>query len=454
MESRDLRNNIAQSKWQPYASAVARNRSQSYFVETVIAIILVIGFALLLFDNRLYVLRVLPFFAKGSAILATTGCQPGKEARIILPTSLGEKYMSGSLKRAIVSWNDCMRPGALPVFGFRTLDESGSGAIYAESYTATVSSLWSFSKAELDNSVLHGAGYNDAEDYKAQSGLPVLQETLGPTNPVLVDLTLVRNHHSQFSRRLPQLVTFAKNIKASEIDVLLQKNAVLIDTRRHDLFEGNHHPFALNIPYEINGSDWDRHSKFNQFVGVDHFNIKQLPEDLNKSIIFSGESEFDFAPVRALLFAYHGGWKNLYWNRGGEVERLGSPSRTPEAHPGIRTVSVEMAKKIMEDPRITVVDARLPRAYAVFHLPRALNLPYDERSIESRLSATMDITRFKAAKDAFDPPPGLGENVLVYGRDLGDFGALKAAIWLKESAKNVMWLRGGSDEWLDVQYGR
>lgn len=100
--------------------------------------------------------------------------------------------------------------------------------------------------------------------------------------------------------------------------------------------------------------------------------------------------------------------------------------KTPKRLPGVRTISVEDAVKLIG--KATFVDARSRNDFAQLHIDGALSVPYSEKR------------KYEKSKP-----------LVFYGYDEGDWSGAKAAMNAsKAGITRVLWLRSGFRKWLEA----
>jgi len=108
---------------------------------------------------------------------------------------------------------------------------------------------------------------------------------------------------------------------------------------------------------------------------------------------------------------------------------------TPESLKGVTMVDDGMVKA--EHGKIKIYDVRLKAEYVESHIPGAISVPYEEKSVQA--------TNFDASKDQFDLskfPPNKDETFIVYCNGPRCWKSYKAAVLLiKAGYKNVKWYR-------------
>lgn len=114
---------------------------------------------------------------------------------------------------------------------------------------------------------------------------------------------------------------------------------------------------------------------------------------------------------------------------------------TPTTLSGGKVISAEEAKSLAG--KAAFFDMRKAVSYGKGHLPGAQPLPYDQKSDKS--------TNFDASMDKFDMsqlPSDKGAAIVFYSDGITGWKSYKAAVTaIKNGYTNVMWFRGGTDEW-------
>lgn len=116
---------------------------------------------------------------------------------------------------------------------------------------------------------------------------------------------------------------------------------------------------------------------------------------------------------------------------------------TPKTLSGVKVVSVDEAKKLLNNKLVKFFDMRSAINYGKGHLPGAIALPYKEIS---EFKADFD-----ASKDSFDMsklPSDKNAQILFYSDGPKGWKSYKAATLARKAGyKNVMWFREGTAEW-------
>ncbi|MBI5026475.1 MAG: rhodanese-like domain-containing protein [Nitrospirae bacterium] len=116
---------------------------------------------------------------------------------------------------------------------------------------------------------------------------------------------------------------------------------------------------------------------------------------------------------------------------------------TPTALKGSKIISAEEAKALLDKKEANFFDVRSPVNYGKGHIPTAVSLPYKEKSAWK--------PDFNASLDEFDLsklPKDKNAKIVVYSDGTTGWKSYKAAvIAIKAGYKNVMYYRGGFDEW-------
>lgn len=116
---------------------------------------------------------------------------------------------------------------------------------------------------------------------------------------------------------------------------------------------------------------------------------------------------------------------------------------TPKSLIGVKVVSVEEVKVLLNDKTIKFFDMRSAINYGKGHLPGAVALPYKENS---KFSAVFD-----ASKDSLDMskfPSDKKTQILFYSDGPTGWKSYKAAVIAhKAGYKKIMWFREGTAAW-------
>jgi rhodanese-related sulfurtransferase len=115
---------------------------------------------------------------------------------------------------------------------------------------------------------------------------------------------------------------------------------------------------------------------------------------------------------------------------------------TPTTLTGCKIISVDEAKKLFDEKSATFVDTRNPLNYGKGHVPGANLIEY-KGSSENK-------PEFDGSKDQFDLSklPDKRASIVFYGHGVTGWKAYKGAVHaIKAGYGNVMWFRGGMEEW-------
>lgn len=116
---------------------------------------------------------------------------------------------------------------------------------------------------------------------------------------------------------------------------------------------------------------------------------------------------------------------------------------TPATLDGGKVISVEEAKKLLDGKSALFVDTRSVVNFGKGRIPGALTAAYKEKS--------EPVASFNAAEDAFELeklPKDKSAPVVFYSDGPTGWKSYKAAVLsVKAGHKNVMYLRGGMNDW-------
>ncbi len=116
---------------------------------------------------------------------------------------------------------------------------------------------------------------------------------------------------------------------------------------------------------------------------------------------------------------------------------------TPITLSGGKIVNAEEVKTLVDQKAGTVVDTRNPLNYGKGHIPGAILIEYKGKS-ENKPDFDDSIDRFDSTK----LPNDRGAKIVFYGHGVTGWKGYKAAMKaVKAGYKNVMWFRGGLEEW-------
>jgi rhodanese-related sulfurtransferase len=233
-----------------------------------------------------------------------------------------------------------------------------------------------------------------------------------------------------------QNATFAELLDERwQIEAMASEGAQLIDSRQKSDFARDHDRRAMNVPYL--GKD-------------DSFDLKSLPEDKEKRLVFYGYSALDRAPLRAMTRAALAGWKHVYWYREGELGIKDISMSTPESYPGLPVVGASQIPRLLKRRHALPIAIEIDDKYSAETLPGSVSV---SSSTDTLPFATDEDTLNKFPPDlemrAF--PRSKSVPLVIYGNDRQDWRAFRVAVWFKNAGWPVYWYRGGALDWSALQ---
>jgi rhodanese-related sulfurtransferase len=113
----------------------------------------------------------------------------------------------------------------------------------------------------------------------------------------------------------PTSLPGAKVISAAEAKMLAAKGMAVYDVRVAEEFDTAHIPGAISVPYK------EASAKEVGFDPADdQFALNKLPKDKNTPFMMYCDGTICWKSYKSALMAIQGGWKNVYWFRGGFPE--------------------------------------------------------------------------------------------------------------------------------------
>jgi rhodanese-related sulfurtransferase len=113
----------------------------------------------------------------------------------------------------------------------------------------------------------------------------------------------------------PTSLPGAKVITVAEAKVHIAKGMAVYDVRLAEEFDTAHIPGAISVPYK------EASAKEVGFDPVDdQFALNKLPKDKNTPFMMYCDGTICWKSYKSALMAIQGGWKNVYWFRGGFPE--------------------------------------------------------------------------------------------------------------------------------------
>lgn len=356
-----------------------------------------------------------------------------------------ESVNNGQLKTALINPKYCVTAGDLQIKVRTPYDDNFSG-IYITSGLVTIKSIAHYDSQQIPEEELQPflAGKTFI-DYR-QSLIKYL-ESNGLTHKrwSVVHFDLKTPVQLRSLRATPNELEFAQVIDFVDMQKLESQGAKIVDVRLTAQFNANHLPQAINLPY-AKSVDY-AHASWANFSKKETFNTSLLPNAT--PLIFMGASEFDIAPVRALIFTSRAGFKNLFWYRGGEADRRKLNVETGMTYPNIETVDAKKTMDFISSKSGLTVDVRTGAEFKNDHLPNAIHAKYSEVSSEPLQPSELNFKSLKNIGDTFKSKDlgSANKSVLIYGADEFDFRAIKAAIWLQGNGwKNILWFRNGTKD--------
>ncbi|MBI5893402.1 MAG: rhodanese-like domain-containing protein [Deltaproteobacteria bacterium] len=121
---------------------------------------------------------------------------------------------------------------------------------------------------------------------------------------------------------------------------------------------------------------------------------------------------------------------------------------TPTVLKGGKIISADEAKSLVDKKEAVLFDFRSAINFGKGHIPKAVILPYKGKSPN-----TPDVTPAQDEFDAAKLPSDKNANIVFYSDGPKGWKSYKAAlIAIKIGYKNVMWFRGGFNEWTEKGY--
>jgi rhodanese-related sulfurtransferase/ABC-type phosphate/phosphonate transport system substrate-binding protein len=123
----------------------------------------------------------------------------------------------------------------------------------------------------------------------------------------------------------PTSLPGARVITVAEAKALIAKGTPVYDVRIADEFDAAHIPGAISVPYkEASAKEVGFDSAEDQFA------LNKLPKDKSTPFMMYCDGTICWKSYKSALMAIQGGWKNVYWFRGGfpEWKGAGLPTET------------------------------------------------------------------------------------------------------------------------------
>ncbi len=113
----------------------------------------------------------------------------------------------------------------------------------------------------------------------------------------------------------PTSLPGAKVLTMAEAKMQIEKGMAVYDVRASEEFDTAHIPGAISVPYK------EASAKEVGFDPADdQFALNKLPKDKNTPFMMYCDGTICWKSYKSALMAIQGGWKNVYWFRGGFPE--------------------------------------------------------------------------------------------------------------------------------------
>ena len=152
---------------------------------------------------------------------------------------------------------------------------------------------------------------------------PAAQQKLAATlkNSSSLNMVLIAATKADFKgvasmlNTTPTSLPGAKVITAAEAKLMVAKGVAVYDVRVPEEFDAAHLPGAISVPYK------EASAKEVGFDPADdQFALNKLPKDKNTPFMMYCDGTICWKSYKSALMAIQGGWKNVYWFRGGFPE--------------------------------------------------------------------------------------------------------------------------------------
>lgn len=128
-------------------------------------------------------------------------------------------------------------------------------------------------------------------------------------------------------------------VDSSQALALKGQSAAFVDTRgpglRYFPFLGRAIPGALRVPYsgQATPTEYQFLTKDSFQKANDSFALEKLPQDKSVKIVFVGEDQYDWAALKAAIWAKEAGYANVHWLREGIAGWAASAAAGPQEFP-------------------------------------------------------------------------------------------------------------------------
>jgi rhodanese-related sulfurtransferase len=220
-----------------------------------------------------------------------------------------------------------------------------------------------------------------------------------------------------------------------QIEAMASEGAQLIDSRQKSDFARDHDRRAVNVPY---------------LTKDDSFDLKSLPKDKERRLVFYGYSALDRAPLRAMTRAALAGWKHVYWYREGELGIKDISMNTPESYPGLRVVQASQIPRLLKRKHALPIAIQIDDKYSAETLPGSIAVSSSTDTLPLAMDADT-LSKFPPDLEMRAFPRSKSVPLVIYGNDRQDWRAFRVAVWFKSAGWPVYWYRGGALDWSALQ---
>jgi rhodanese-related sulfurtransferase len=113
----------------------------------------------------------------------------------------------------------------------------------------------------------------------------------------------------------PESLSGTTVVTAEKAKSMAEKGVLIVDTRVANEYVEQHIKGAVSIPYKEKS---DKSVDFN--AKLDSFDLSKLPADKNTAVIFYCNAGECWKSYKSSVVASKGGYKSIYWLRGGIPE--------------------------------------------------------------------------------------------------------------------------------------
>lgn len=402
-----------------------------------------------LFFLYLFIFSISAVSANLKTMKETPECLNSPKLEVLNIMNNWHKVNTGELTYWFLPKKTCIKLGNIQ---FKALQYLGPGlnAINSAVGKLEITSISEVTKKAIPENLYKRFDYKDLDSLQLFFSL---QSTYFDQGVYLIKFKTVKQLKFNFDRDQPAELNFAKTIKAIEFEKLLKnKKTILVDIRTSDQFKKSFHPKAINLPYiKGNQNDFNYWARITDYEKEDQFDIKTLKITKKTNIIITSGGPFDVRGIRALTILKNAGFDNLFWFKGGELERNNRQIITPSQPKDIKIISSEEALQLSKEDGAQLFHIAFSKPEKSIQSKSTTFIPYSRKEDILWETSKLEFKTILSKGDLFNTdllPKDKDAKIVFYGTDQFDWEPYKACLWAKEKGwKNIYWLRSGLSEW-------